>query len=336
MGKLPQKELKILLNCIKGDSRVIVPPMVGYDSGVHLMDDDRYLVVSTDPCIGVPEDWFGWFLIHYVASDIALFGAKAEFCTINLLGPPSTKPSVFKKIMKQACSAASSLKIAIVTGHTGSYEGLSTLVGACTAYGFVEKNKLITPGGARPGDDILCIKPLGMEVVINFALSHRNLAENLFGAYRTKKLRQLIDMQTCIKSASLMAETPGVHAMHDTTEGGLIAAINEVAEASQVGFTIELDRIPIPEEVKKLQEFFNLSQKQVLSMSSTGTIIAAVDPQSQDHAIEVLSQNNIPAKLLGSFTEEKQRILLENGKELQFPEQADDPYERILINPQKR
>ena len=335
MGKLPQKELKNLLNCIKGDSRVIVPPMVGYDSGVHLMDDDRYLVVSTDPCIGVPEDWFGWFLIHYVASDIALFGARAEFCTINLLGPPSTKPSVFKKIMKQACSVASSLKIAIVTGHTGSYEGLSTLVGACTAYGFVEKNKLITPGGARPGDNVLYIKPLGMEVVINFALSHRSLAENLFGAYRTKKLSQLIDMQTCIKSAFLMAETHGVHAMHDTTEGGLIAALNEVAEASQVGFTIELDRIPIPEEVKKLQEFFHLSQKQVLSMSSTGTIIAAVDSQFQDHAIEVLSQNNIPAKLLGSFTEDKHRILLENGKEFQFPEQADDPYERILINPQK-
>lgn len=335
MGKLHPKELKNLLSCIKSDSRVIVPPMVGYDSGVHLIDDDRYLVVSTDPCIGVPEDWFGWFLIHYVASDIALFGAKAEFCTINLLGPPSTKPSVFKRIMKQACTVASRLKIAVVTGHTGSYEGLSTIVGACTAYGFVEKNRLITPGGARPGDHILCVKPLGMEVVINFALSHRSLAENIFGAYRVRQLRKLIDMQTCIKSASLMAETPGVHAMHDTTEGGLIAALNEVAEASQVGFSIELDRIPIPEEVNRLQEFFHLSQKQVLSMSSTGTMLAAVDSKSQDYAIEVLSQNNIPAKLLGSFTEDKHRSLIENGKEHQFPEEADDPYEQILINPQK-
>ena len=55
MGKLSPKNLKKLLRCIKADSRVVIPPMAGYDSGVHLMDDE-WLVVSTDPCIGVPEN----------------------------------------------------------------------------------------------------------------------------------------------------------------------------------------------------------------------------------------------------------------------------------------
>ena len=85
MGKLSNKDLKKLLNCIKKDQRVVVSPQLGFDAGVHRLDNDRYLVVSTDPCIGVPEEWFGWLLINYVASDVALFGAKMEFCTVNLL-----------------------------------------------------------------------------------------------------------------------------------------------------------------------------------------------------------------------------------------------------------
>ena len=85
MGKLPPEELKKLLNCIKKDSRVVIPPTIGYDSGVHMFDG-KYMVVATDPCTGVPEEWFGWLLINYAASDVALSGAKPEFCTINLLG----------------------------------------------------------------------------------------------------------------------------------------------------------------------------------------------------------------------------------------------------------
>lgn len=330
MGKLPTKNLEKLLSCVKENPRVIVPPLPGFDSGVHLIDGDKYLVVSTDPCIGVPEEWFGWFLIHYVASDIALFGAKAEFCTINLLGPPSTKPTIFYKIMRQACRAADELGMAIVTGHTGTYEGLSTLLGVCTAYGTVDKDMLITPGDAKPGDYILCIRPIGLEIVLNFALTHVALAKRLFGVQRTRELAELVSLQTCVKEALLLAKIGGVHAMHDVTEGGLTAALNEMAEASKVGFKIALEKIPITEEVYILQERFQLSDEQVLSMSSTGTILAAVSPEAKGKVEEVLRQNEVAGRLLGFFTKNKHRILVKNGEETLFPEKADDPYERIL------
>jgi len=130
MGKLSTEDLKWLLSCIRKDAKVIVPPLPGFDSGVHLIDD-KYIVVSTDPCIGVPQEWFGWLLIHYAASDAALFGAKPEFCTITLLGPPLTGPQIFYKIMRQACNAADEMDLAIVQVnvcllfelYTSLYEG---------------------------------------------------------------------------------------------------------------------------------------------------------------------------------------------------------------------
>ena len=176
-----------MLDCIKKDFRVIVPPMIGYDAGVHLLHG-KYVAVATDPCTGVPEEWFGWLMIHYAASDVALFGAKPEFCTINLLGPIGTKPAVFQKIMKQTCSAADELGIAIVRGHTGMYDSLSGLLGVCTVYGTVEPKKLITPGNAKPGDLILCTKPLGLETVTNISLTYPALGSNSLWSRTTENL----------------------------------------------------------------------------------------------------------------------------------------------------
>jgi hydrogenase maturation factor len=327
--KLANKELKMLLSCIKKDSRVIIPPMIGYDSGVHLLDG-KYIAVATDPCTGVPKEWFGWLLINYAASDVALSGAKPEFCTINLLGPPSTKPEAFQKIMKQTCQAADELNIAIVRGHTGMYDSLSDLLGVATVYGSVQLEKLITPANAKPGDLILCTKSIGLETVVNFSLMHKVLAQKLFGVEQQEKLANQVRMQSCVKEALQLAEISGVHAMHDATEGGFVAALNELAEASKVGFRVNWEKIPVCKEVLALQDYFKFNGNQVLAVSSTGAILAAVDAQAQEKVKTTLSKNGLSACFLGGFTENKERVLIKAGEEVPFPQVADDPYTLIL------
>jgi hydrogenase maturation factor len=330
MGKLLAKDLEKMLGCIKKDSRVIIPPLPGFDSGVHLANRNKCTVVSTDPCINVPEQWFGWLLINYAASDVALFGAKPEFCTINLLGPPATRPQTFQNIMQQVCRAANELQMAIVTGHTGTYKGISTPIGVCTAYGTIDQTKLITPSGAKPGDHIFCIKPVGLEVAVNFALTHRVAARRMFGVQKTQELEELVPMQSCVREALLLAETARVHAMHDATEGGLTAALNEMAEASGVGFKVNFDSIPICKEVQTLRQHFQLSDKQLLSMSSTGTILASVGPDAKGKVEATMRRNKIQANILGIFTKEMRRILLTHNKKASFPQDTNDPYARIL------
>lgn len=329
MGKLGTEDLKKLLSCIRKDSRVLVPPMPGFDSGVHLLGD-KYLVVSTDPCLGVPEEWFGWLLVHYAASDVALFGAKPEFGTISLLGPASTPPRVFEKLMKQSCKAADNLDMAIVSGHTGMYQGLSTLVGVCTAYGVVDREKLKTPGNIESGDCLYCVKPIGMETVVNFALTHKGLAEELFGRQETVRLSSLISLQSCVKEALMLADVNDVHAMHDAAEGGVVAALNELATASDVGFKIHAKKLPIPEQVRILQRYLSLSDEQTLSMSSTGTVLVAVNPKSGRKVETILNLNGIEAHLMGTFTSNTKRVIESNGKDVPFPAEADDPYATIL------
>ena len=329
MGKLAKEDLQKLLRCIRKDPRVLVPPLPGYDAGVHFMGE-KCMVVATDPCIDVPEEWFGWLLLHYAASDVAVFGAKPEYCTINLLGPASTEPDVFQNVMEQVCSAAEKLGMVVVTGHTGVFEGVSQLVGVCTAYGAVSRDKLILPGNAEAGDLILCTKSVGLELLVNFSFMHKALAQRLFGVQRAEELERLVESQSCVNDALQLAELGGVHSMHDATEGGLVAALNEVADASEVGFRVEMEKMPVSQEARVLQDHFKLSLSELLSMSSTGTVLAAVDPQAKGKVEEALRRRGVSASFLGTFTKSKKRVLAKSGGDVDFPRVACDPYSRIL------
>jgi hydrogenase maturation factor len=210
------------------------------------------------------------------------------------------------------------------------YDSLKDLLGVCTVYGTVKPEKLITPGNAKAGDLILCTKPLGLETITNFSLAHKEKAQKLFGAKKQEEYAKLVCMQSCVKEALQLAKVDGVHAMHDATEGGFVAALNELAEASKVGFRVNWEKIGISDEVLALKKHFQLSDEEVLAISSTGTILAAVSPQAKDKVIETLRKNGLSACFLGEFTENKEKILVTEGNKCVFPDFAEDPYTRIL------
>ena len=329
MGKLPNNELKKLLSCIKPDDRVLIPPLIGYDAGVHRIGD-KYVAVASDPCTGVPEEWFGWLLINYAASDVALLGAKPEFCTVTLLAPKDTKSQVFLEIMEQTCKAANELSIAIVRGHTGMYESVNSVIGVATVYGTVEKEKLVTPKSIKDGDLILCTKPLGLESVSNFSISYRETAQKLFGEAQQKRLSKQVQMQGCVKEALELARIEGVHALHDATEGGLVAALNELSEACQLGFSVGWESVTFPDELLVLQRHFGFSDEQLLAVSSTGTIVAAIKPSAQQKVKTLLEKMGLSPFVIGTFTKKPERIIQRNRVKMNFPRVADDPYSNIF------
>ena len=309
---------------------MLVPPLPGYDSGVHFLGD-KCMVVSTDPCSDVPMEWFGWLLVNYAASDVALFGAKPEFCTINLLGPPKTDSIVFENTMNQVCKAADELNIVVVTGHTGTYESVNKMVGVCTAYGAVEKDKLIMPCNVKSGDLILQIKEISLEVLTNFSFLKNSLSKKLFGKVQTEKLLHLVKMQSCVNEALKLASLGGIDAMHDSTEGGLVSTLNELADSSELGFQVDREKILIRPEMQILQHHFGLSEDEILSMSSTGSMVVAVNPQEKFRISKEINELGYLWSFIGKFTGNKDRIILNNKKRSVFPIIAVDPYNKILF-----
>jgi hydrogenase maturation factor len=177
---------------------------------------------------------------------------------------------------------------------------------------------------------ILCTKPLGLETITNFSITQKVLAQKLFGADQQAKLSKQVPMQSCVKEALKLAKVSGVHAMHDATEGGFVAALNELAEASKVGFKVAWEKIPISAEALALQNYFGLNDEQLLSLSSTGTILAAFESQAKEKVESALSRCGLSACFIGQFTRDKKRVLTKMEKETVFPQVALDPYTTIL------
>jgi len=106
--------------------------------------------------------------------------------------------------------------------------------------------------------------------------------------------------------------------------------LNEMADASKVGFLIDFAKLPILPELKKLGEHFQLKREQILATSSTGTLLAAVSPSYREKAIETLSKYGLKAKIIGVFSESKERLIKYDGEETDFPREAEDPYAKIM------
>ncbi len=330
LGKLASEDLTDLLKHVRGSNEILVPPAEGFDCGVHKLGRNKCVVISTDPCINVPKEHFGWLLFHYSASDLSVFGASPQFCTIELLGPPGTRPAMFNVIMNQFCRAADDVGTLVITGHTGNYDGLNTLLGVCTAYGIIGRKDLITPAGAKSGDLILCSKPVGLEVLTNFASYKKDEAKRLFGDVGRRRLEKQIRMQSCFVEARLLWRMGAVSAMHDVTEGGVVTSLNEMAKASNLGFILHYEDLPILPELDTFSENFNLSKNQILSMSSTGTLLAAIPPRFKEKVLTKLRARGIDSRIIGVFTRSKKRILTHNSQQTDFPERSDDPYASII------
>lgn len=91
---------------------------------------------------------------------------------------------------------------------------------------------------------------------------------------------------------------PGVHCMHDPTEGGLANALYEVCEASGLGFSVNEDDIMenTLESTKRICSFLGVNP---LNLISSGSLLISVDEKNVSHLIQELGKNEIKAYPIG-------------------------------------
>ena len=142
-----------------------MPPGTGIDAGVIDLGNGRALVVAEDPIFAIPGqplEMFGWYTVHIGASDVAVMGVQPQYMTYSLLLPPGTPDADFRTIVDAIHRTACNLGIAIVGGHTGYYPGFaSPTIGGVTVFAIADKNVIVTPAGARPGNDVILTKGPG-------------------------------------------------------------------------------------------------------------------------------------------------------------------------------
>ena len=289
-GKLPLNVLdRVLSTHTKStDSRVLIGPRVGEDAAV-IDFGDTCLVAKTDPITFATDD-IGRYAIHVNANDIATMGAIPRWFLVTVLLPEHhTDDALLDKIFSSLREAAEEIDIAICGGHTEITLGLDRPIVIGQMLGEVAKDRLVQSSNLIPGDRILLTKGLGIEAT---SLLAREKSEELAAAGIPLKTidraaNYLINPGiSVLKEARIACGTASIHAMHDPTEGGVATALREMAQAANVGLSIDPETLFTTEETQQLCQIFNLDPLGIISSGALLIGLAASDADSVCTAIQ--------------------------------------------------
>ena len=311
LGKLrPALLHELLARHAVPDARVVVGPRVGEDAAVLDMGD-RYLVATTDPITFVTED-LGWYALVVNANDLAVRGAVPRwFLATCLLPEGRTTEAEVTTLFAQLGAACQSHRVALVGGHTEVTPGLDRPIVVGTMLGEVDKGRLVTTGGARPGDALVLTKGVPIEgtSIIARARAVELRARGYDDAWLARA-HGLLARLSIVPEARLAADLVPVHAMHDPTEGGIATALWEMADAAEVGLAVEAERIPVLAEGAALCREFGLDP---LGTIASGALLLALAPTDAGIVLHALAREGIDAAFIGRIVPREAGVVLTRG-----------------------
>src|SRR5215207_11059444 len=135
------------------------------DAAVYRLSDDVALVSTTDffpPLVDDPAD-FGAVAAANACSDVFAMGGRVVLA-LNVAAFPERLPSeAVETILASAAAVVAEAGGVIAGGHTiRSEEPIFGLA----VQGLVHPDRVLTKGGAQPGDVLVLSKPLGTGIVL--------------------------------------------------------------------------------------------------------------------------------------------------------------------------
>ncbi len=300
VGKVPPAILQALLEQHSlRDRRLVLGPGIGLDCAV-IEFGDRLLVAKSDPITFAAEE-IGWYAVHVNANDIATTGAQPRWFLAAMLLPERSEQRLVSSIFEQIDAACREVGAGLVGGHSEITSGIDRPILVGTMLGEVERERLITPRGALPGDRLLLSKGVPIEGGSILAREFAHLLRDVPQGVISRAREYLHDPGISVVREALAASTAGgVSAMHDPTEGGLACGLWEMADAAGIAIEVHLDAVPILPEAALLCERLGLDP---LATIASGALLIAVRPESVAAVLAAVRSTGTRVSEIGRFFE---------------------------------
>lgn len=322
IGKVSESILKrSVFSQIKTKRKeVLVGAGVGEDCAALKLENGEIFVISTDPITGTAKD-VGKLAVHITANDIASSGAEPIGIMLSLLLPEWVTEREMKEIMGQVEDACHVLNIQIMGGHTEVTKAVNQPVMTVTGVGKIDQGTLLSTRGAKPGQDIILSKWIGLEGTSIIAKEKEKELLNRFPKHMIERAKEFDQYLSIIPEAKIGVEMK-VSSMHDVTEGGIFGALWEMAEASEVGLEIDLKEIPVKQETIEICEYFLLNP---YCLISSGSLLMAGDNGYE--VVRELKKAGIHGAVIGKAVKGRDRVVInDNERRYLEPPKSDELY----------
>lgn len=279
-------------------------------------------VVTCDP-ITTAREHLGRLAVHVACNDLATSGAEPVALLLTLLLREGATPDALESIMTEAGQTAASLGVEIVGGHTEVTPGIDRTIAVVTAIGKARKGTVISGSGARAHDAVILTKGAGIEGTAILASDLADLLAPALGEGVLTRARALVKRLSVVPEGKV-ASRNGATAMHDVTEGGVLAGAWELAEASGLGIVLRADDVPVLPETTAICNELDLDPLALLS--SGAMLICTADPR---RLLRALADTGIPAADIGVMAERDRTLLRKGRAQPLVPPPRDEIYQAL-------
>jgi hydrogenase expression/formation protein HypE len=266
------------------------------------------LAFSTDSFVVTPKFFpgsnIGELAVNGTVNDLAMMGARPVFLSAALILEEGLEMEVLGAVVASMAEACDRADVELVAGDTkvvekGSADGLFVTT---AGIGLVPEGVRVGPARARPGDRVLVTGPIASHGV---AVMSRRAGIGFEGELAS-------DSAPLTELVQAMLAAGDVRCLRDATRGGVASVLNELAEASGVGMTIDETAVPVLDPVRAACEMLGLDPLYVANEGVAVAVVAASDSDAvlaaaRGHA---LGRN---AAVVGEVGEGPARVSLRTG-----------------------
>lgn len=319
IGKLSESALQktILEQLNTKRDEVLIGPGIGEDCTALKLEPGEVFVASTDPITGTTKD-MGHLAVHVTANDLASSGAEPIGLMVTALFPPSIKEKDIKQMMQQMNQECRKLSMMVLGGHTEVTTAVNQPILSVTGIGKVMEEELVLSKNAKPEQDIVVTKDIGLEGTAIIANEKEEELSQWFSSVFIEEAK------ACMKDISVVPEGLAargyVSSMHDITEGGIYGALWEITKASGVGLEVTIENIPLRQYTIEICERYDLNPYQLIS---SGSMLMTTD--NGQRLVDVLEQKGIKGTIIGHTTNSREKLIYRQGKagNLEAPKQDE-------------
>lgn len=325
IGKLPEPALKrAVLKEIKNKEHFLIKASGCYtDAGELKLPEGTSVVLSTDPVSGAIDEIADYGIATSI-NNLVVSGATPVGVMISVLLPDRVSESRLRQMMKNVQEICDREEILIIGGHTQIIKDIREPILNVTGVGYRKNSSGENKTNLGNARDLVATKWIGLEGTARIARARR---DELKGRYSDSLLDEAGSFKNLIsvrREADIAWEN-GACLLHDCSEGGIFAALWELAETAGCGMSVDLKKIPIRQETVEVSEFFDINPYQ---LKSTGCLLIVCDNGTE--MVKKLEENGIWATQIGELTKGNDRII-HSGEEVRFLDlpQADEMYKII-------
>ena len=335
LGKIsPDVFMRVIAPHLGADrAEVLAGPRAGHDAAVIKAGAGRVMAVTTDPLSVIPAlgpARSARLACHLIASDLWTTGIPPAYASVDFNLPPEFGDDAFAEYWRAMSDEWAALGVAVVTGHTGRYEGCGlSIIGAATLIGVGDEGRYVTPAMASPGDRVILTKGCAIETAAVAAwLCPQRLAQRLDedALARLRALEtQVSVVRDCRAALRVGVRERGVTALHDATEGGVLGGMVELARACGHDLRVERVRIPLAPEVREACAVLGVDPYTSLA---EGALLACARPEHAAAVLAALADEGIVAADVGEVMKGTGRLWIAEaqGGVTTLDEPAPDPY----------